>query len=214
MPPDVVMHVFEPFFTTKPREKGTGLGLSMVYGGIQQHGGFVEIESEVGAGTTLRLYFPGGAEAAPAAPPPPSAAEDVRGQETVLLVEDEDMLRRMATTVLTRQGFRVLACASAEEARAVARETQGPIHLLLTDVVMPRMGGKELADRIARILPTIRVLYSSGYPDDAIVHHGALDPGTHFLGKPFSASELRKKVREVLDAERHPPDPSHAPHHS
>ena len=198
MPADVLAHVFEPFFTTKGVGKGTGLGLATVYGIVKQSGGHVEASSTVGAGTTFRVYLPLVEEPTPA-PPGPDAADALRGTETVLLVEDEEAVRRMTRMVLRRCGYTVLEAADGQEAVAASRGHRGPIHLLLTDLVMPRMGGRELAGAVAASRPGTRVLFMSGYTDDVLVHQGVESSAADFLHKPFTLDALARKVREVLD---------------
>src|SRR5881275_876306 len=191
--------IFEPFFTTKEKGKGTGLGLSTVYGIVKQSGGYVWVYSEPGHGTTFKVYLP--RVDAPAEPQaPPREAATVTGTETILLAEDDEILRPLTKGLLARLGYTVLDAESAEQALAVAGARQGPIHLLVADVVMPGASGRELARRLAQSRPETRVLYVSGYTDDAIVHHGMLDPGLKFLQKPFTPAALARKVREVLDA--------------
>ncbi len=192
--------IFEPFFTTKKIGKGTGLGLSTVYGIIKQSGGNIWVYSEVGRGTTFKIYLPLVDEEAESIQPRATDATPPRGTETVLLVEDEEMVRRMTRGMLEMNGYTVIEAANGEEALAVCERHHGPFHLLLTDVVMPQMSGRELAQAIATLHPEMRVLYMSGYTDDAILHHGALDPGTVLLEKPFTSSALARKVREVLDS--------------
>ena len=192
--------VFEPFFTTKEKGKGTGLGLSMVYGIVHQSGGSVTLSSELGRGTTFRVYLPRLTDVRltplPSLPPTGPAV----GHETVLLVEDEDGVRRAAARMLRSAGYEVLLAAHGGEALLTCEQRAGDIHLLLTDVVMPQMGGQQLAHRLTREWPSIKVLYMSGYTDDAIVHHGVLEPGTHFLVKPFDRATLLRKVRDTLDS--------------
>ena len=193
-------HIFEPFFTTKGPGKGTGLGLSTVYGIVKQSGGFIWVDSEVGVGTTFRIYLPrvgAPAEATTAAPASPVAP---RGSETILLVEDEPALRAVARRALERQGYTVLDAGDAETALQVGAEHAERLQLVITDVVMPGTSGPELAGQLASAHPHLRVLYMSGYTDDAIVQHGVLEPGVAFLQKPFSPTSLARKVREVLDA--------------
>ncbi len=192
--------IFEPFFTTKEEGKGTGLGLSTVFGIVKQHKGHVTVYSEPGRGTTFKIYLPRvevlvKEEAAKAAP-----TESLRGTETILLVEDEDVVRMVVSKMLQMSGYTVLEAHEGEEALLVGRKHEGPIHLMLTDVVMPGMGGRELAERIAELHPAMKVIYMSGYTDNAIVHRGVLEPGTPFIEKPFTPDGLARKVREVLDA--------------
>ena len=191
--------VFEPFFTTKEKGKGTGLGLSTVYGIVKQSGGSIWVYSEPGQGTTFKIYLPRVLSAVTFSTPVPAVVSRPVGTETVLLVEDEEAVRELAQRVLRSAGYTVLAAASGADALAICGAHQGHIHMVLTDVVMPQMGGKALVERLAAFRPGIKILYMSGYTDDAIVHHGTLDPGTHFIGKPFNAADLAKKVRAVLD---------------
>ncbi|MBI5575364.1 MAG: PAS domain S-box protein [Deltaproteobacteria bacterium] len=196
---DVVKkRLFEPFFTTKEKGKGTGLGLSTVYGIVKQSGGYIRVDSELGKGTAFKVYFPRVCM-------PADTKKDKResklqpGSECVLLVEDEDVVRSLIKTVLTEHGYTVLAAADGAEALKIGREYSGPIDLILTDVVMPNMGGRQAADSLAPHRPGIKVLYISGYTDDAIVSHGVLEAGIAFLQKPFTPHSLLRKVREVLD---------------
>jgi len=191
-------HIFEPFFTTKEKGKGTGLGLSTVYGIVKQSGGNIWVYSEPGRGTTFKVYLPRvDAPAADIKRRPVSMM--ATGSETVLIVEDEEAVRRLADRILRSAGYKVLTAAGGGEALLLCEKHDGAIDLLLTDVVMPQMSGRELAERLAKTSPKLKVLYMSGYTDNAIVHHGVLDPGTRFIGKPFAAAELTRKVREVLD---------------
>ncbi|HEX8696051.1 MAG TPA: PAS domain S-box protein [Longimicrobium sp.] len=189
--------VFEPFFTTKPR--GTGLGLSTVYGIVKQSGGYIWVYSEPENGTTFRIYLPPVEAPAEEAASGPGAAAPTRGAETVLLAEDEETVRRLARRVLQRSGYTVLEAADGEEALRVAGAHRGPIHLLVTDVVMPRLGGRDLAARLLAARPGLRVLYVSGYTEEAVQRHGVLDPGIGFLEKPFTAEALAERVRRALD---------------
>jgi PAS domain S-box-containing protein len=195
---EVKTHLFEPFFTTKERGKGTGLGLATVFGIVKQNGGHVRVYSEVGQGTTFKIYLPRVAENVPTPLrlPQPAAA---RGMETLLIVEDELPVRELTRDILLDHGYRVLAAGDGVEALRIAGEHEGPIHLLLTDVVMPRMSGRELANQLRDRRPETRVLFTSGYTDNAVVHHGVLVEGVHFLSKPFELEALVQKVREVLD---------------
>ena len=200
MTPEVRERIFEPFFTTKEKGKGTGLGLSTVYGIVKQSGGNIWVYSEPGHGTTFKIYLPMVEEELDTLHGRDEADSSPMGSETVLLVEDEPLVRDLAHRILSQQGYKVLEAANGEEALCVAREHAGEkIHLLFTDVVMPQMGGKDLADQLKILRPDIKVLYASGYTDNAIVHHGVLERGTHFLQKPFSPKALSQKVREVLD---------------
>lgn len=190
--------IFEPFFTTKEPGKGTGLGLATVYGIVKQSGGYIWVYSELDKGTTFRIYFPkvmGEAETS-ATPPAPVVG---RGTETILLVEDDAPLRRLARQVLERHGYSVLDAEDPQHALALLAEHTGPFDMLLTDVVMPGMSGRDLAERLRRDRPQLKVLYISGYTDDAIVVHGVLAPGTELLQKPYGTEMLARRVREVLD---------------
>ncbi len=193
-------HAFEPFFTTKPRGQGTGLGLAMVYGTVKQSGGFIWVYSEPGRGATFKIYLPRVDAPVESAAPPAPVERPPRGSETVLLAEDEPAVRAIARQALERQGYTVLAAPSGADALALAAQHGATIHLLLTDVVMPGISGRDLADRLTAQRPGIRVLYISGYTDNAIVRHGMLEPGLAYLQKPFRPDALVRKVREVLDA--------------
>jgi CheY-like chemotaxis protein len=191
--------IFEPFFTTKEVGKGTGLGLSTVYGIVKQSGGHVWVYSEVGIGTTFKVYLP--RVDAPSEEAVVSTVETKLqiGTETVLLVEDEEIVRSMTREILQESGYQVLSAEHAEDALQVVGEHSGPIHLLLSDVVMPGLSGRELAEQLAPLRKEMKVLYMSGYTDDAIVHHGVLEEGTAFIEKPFTPLTLSRKVREVLN---------------
>jgi len=200
MAPEVLGHVFEPFFTTKPKGKGTGLGLSTVYGIIKQSGGDIEISSEPGRGTILRIFLPASRQAAEAAGAAASAvAPSPSGTETVLLVEDEDSVRSLAERTLSDAGYRVLSAADAPQALAHLRALREPLDLLLSDVIMPGKSGPELAEEILGAHPGVKVLFISGNEDGALTKHGVLRPGVSLLPKPFSPNVLAHRVREVLD---------------
>ncbi|MBI3603555.1 MAG: response regulator [Nitrospirae bacterium] len=193
--------LFEPFFTTKEKGKGTGLGLSTVYGIIKQSGGSIWVYSELGRGTTFKIYLPRVTDILDMLPlASVSGGDVVRGTETILLVEDEHSVRALAREALEEAGFKVLEAGHGTEAIEISGRYQGTIHLLITDVVMPEMGGRVMADRLASQRPTMKVLYISGYTDNAIVHQGVLDAGTAFLPKPFSPDALVRRVRQELDA--------------
>ena len=199
MSPDVVAQAFEPFFTTKPLGAGVGLGLSTVYGIVKQLDGYIELTSQVDAGTTATIWLP--AIAAPVfAPPAPAAGRADSGSETILLVEDEPAVRAVAARVLRRSGYTVLEASDGERAIAVARAHAAGIHLVLTDVVMPRMSGRELVDRLREQGITPLVLFMSGYTEDAIIRHGEFPAGTSFIEKPFTVQALLDRVRTALDA--------------
>ena len=192
--------IFEPFYTTKGPGKGTGLGLSTVSGIVKELGGLVAVQSERGLGSTFRIYFPQ-ADTAPraadaAAPPTPPR----RGTETILLVEDDPGIRLLIREMLQLSGYTVLEARHGIEAWVIGKHHAGPIHLLITDVVMPQMSGRALADRLTSVRPDMHVLYISGYADDAVFHHGVVDLGQDFLQKPFDPHRLAQKVRDLLDA--------------
>ena len=202
---EVLAHLFEPFFTTKPVGQGTGLGLATVYGIVEQNRGHTSVYSEPGLGTTFKIYLPRSAVAviepasvrAPAVPP--------RGDETILLVEDERSIRITTRRFLEPLGYTVLVAATPAEAISLAAAHSGPIHLLITDVVMPGMSGRDLAERLLEQRPGTRCLFMSGYTANVVAHHGILDPNVHFIGKPFSRNELAFIVREVIGAEGNAP---------
>jgi PAS domain S-box-containing protein len=199
MDAETMSHLFEPFFTTKGPGKGTGLGLCTVYGIVKQSGGDIRVASELGKGTTFKIYLPRLDDEVEAMPPAIPASGASTGSETVLLVEDEDAIRDLAQEILRMNGYVVLAAASCEDALHLAAHHPGPIHLLMTDVIMPQMDGRRLAQRIAPLRPDMKVLYVSGYTDDAIAQHGVLEPGTEFLQKPFTPDALAARVRRILD---------------
>jgi CheY-like chemotaxis protein len=193
--------VFEPFFTTKEFESGTGLGLATVYGIVSQSGGHVEVYSEPGLGTTFKVYIPREKDTEAIAEPPERPATSARGTETILFVEDEPGVRTLARAILEKCGYVVLDACEPYDALALVSHYEKPIDLLVTDVVMPNMSGRQLVERLLRDRPGLRVLYISGYADDAVVRHGIIDAGTPFLQKPFTPDVLAQKVREVLNDE-------------
>ena len=198
MADEVLAHIFEPFFTTKGIGEGTGLGLATVYGVVKQSGGHIEVTSKIGEGTTFRVFLPLVEETTV----PPRNRETLlaaRGHETILLVEDEEMVRSMMTMILQQSGYKVLEAANGLEAVAVAEKHEEPVHLLMTDLVMPHLSGREVADRLTALKPTLRVLFISGYTEDLIVHQGVESSSVDFLHKPFNLEVLKNKVREVLD---------------
>ena len=192
-------HIFEPFFTTKESGKGTGLGLSTVYGTVRQAGGAILVESELGRGACFQVYFPR-MEGAPSRPSRVVPAGPTRGTETILVVEDEDGIRSLIAEVLQRNGYTVLEASQGREALALVESRQGSIDLLVTDLVMPQMGGRELAEAIVASHPAIKVLYISGYPDKASAQGKAYPPGSALMEKPFAPEALARKVRKMLDA--------------
>jgi CheY-like chemotaxis protein len=195
----VKAQMFEPFFTSKDKGKGTGLGLSTVYGIVSQAGGRIEVESQPGDGTRFRIYFPLASGAVEEIPPPALDRAPV-GLETVLLAEDEDSVRALAETILLRLGYRVLVAESGEKALEIWEECGGRIDILLTDVIMPRIGGSELAHKLRQSNPKLKVLFMSGYTDDMLASHGVLAGETQLIQKPFTAEALGRKLRSVLDA--------------
>jgi len=201
MDKETLSRVFEPFFTTKEKGKGTGLGLSTVYGIVKQSGGYVFAQSEVGHGTTFRIYLPRVEEAAQPTDTVTPCSSVMHGNETVLLVEDEESVRQLVRETLESRGYKVIEAENGEEALKISTTYTEPIHLLITDVVMPGISGRELAKQLSETHPQTRVLFLSGYTEDAIVHQGGFEPGTAFLQKPFTLQNLSRKVREVLRSE-------------
>jgi len=201
MDKEIQEHIFEPFFTTKEVGKGTGLGLSTIYGIVKQNDGFIWVYSEPGKGTTFKVYLPrvkGDME--PEEKEQTSVAE-LGGSETVLIVEDDDSLRNLAQKALRQHGYKVLVAENGENALKVGKEHDGQIDLMITDVVMPKMGGREAAERLQLLYPQMKVIYMSGYTDNAIVHHAVLEPGLNYFEKPFTPEGLARKVREALKSE-------------
>ena len=198
MAPETQKHIFEPFFTTKETGKGTGLGLATTYGIVKQSGGFIWVYSEQGTGSSFKVYLPRIPEQNELSPEARREPEQLKGTETILLAEDEVALRTLIHETLGRHGYRVLEASGGEEALNISGRHQNPIHLLIADVVMPQMSGRELGERITAARPETKVLFISGYTDDAIIHHGVIDSDAAFLQKPFSPTALARKVRVVL----------------
>lgn len=198
---DTREHLFEPFFTTKEKDKGTGLGLATVYGIVKQHGGNIWVYSEPGLGATFRVYLPVSTDSPEAdeADSRTLSESELYGSETILVVEDNLQVRNLTRSLLKRQGYKVLAAESGKEGLSMMDQHEGPVHLLLTDVIMPDMNGKQLFERISQTYSDVKVLFMSGYTDNVIAHHGVIDPGVQFIQKPFSMKGLAAKVRETLD---------------
>jgi two-component system cell cycle sensor histidine kinase/response regulator CckA len=208
IPEEVRGRIFEPFFTTKPKGKGTGLGLSTVYGLVKQSGGYIWVDSRVGEGTTFTIRFPQVEEdRAEEASSAPAVTEPARGSESVLVVEDEPSIRLVVRRVLQKQGYTVLEAKDGEEALRALEEHPGEVHLLITDVVMPGMSGRELVRRVSELRACPRVLYMSGYSEDMVANHGILDPGVALIEKPFTPESLARRVREILGGEPGGVDP-------
>jgi PAS domain S-box-containing protein len=191
-------HIFEPFFTTKEKGKGTGLGLSTIYGIVKQSGGNIWVYSEVGHGTTFKIYLPL-IDEAPSTEPPVAAQQIAKGSETILMVEDEGALRELIREILEHDGYKVVVARDGRDALSISAQFEGAIDLLITDVVMPEVSGRELAERLTENYAKVKVLFMSGYTDDAVVRHGVLEEGAYFLQKPFTPDALLRKVREILD---------------
>jgi signal transduction histidine kinase/CheY-like chemotaxis protein len=199
IPREIQKNIFEPFFTTKEQGKGTGLGLATVYGIVKQSGGYVQVNSELNEGTTFRIYLPRLNDTAIPVDRSARPVTAAAGRETILLVEDEEGVRELARDILRANGYTVFEARNGNEALLISERHQGPLDLLLTDVVMPRMSGRELAERLGPLRPDLSVLYMSGYTDDAVIRHGVLGAGTAFLQKPFAPAALVQRVRESLD---------------
>jgi CheY-like chemotaxis protein len=203
MDADTQAHIFEPFFTTKEKGKGTGLGLATVYGIVKQSGGYVWVYSEPGQGTSFKIYLPRieDTQSGSSRDRKPDTLSLPRGSETVLLVEDEKGVRELAREYLEMSGYAVIEAENGHMALELAAMHAGQIHLLMTDVVMPGISGRELAERASQIRPGIKILYMSGYTDQAVVHHGILETDAVLLQKPFTAATLASKLREILTVE-------------
>ncbi|MEW6376940.1 MAG: PAS domain S-box protein [Thermodesulfobacteriota bacterium] len=199
MTPDVRERIFEPFFTTKEKGEGTGLGLSMVYGIVKQSGGSIWVYSEPVQGTTFKIYLPRVDELPEEIGKKEIKEEIPWGNETVLVVEDDEAVRKLAVKVLEKQGYNVLEASNGTDALEICEKQKGSIHMILTDVVMPEMNGRQLVERFRQVYPYFKVLYMSGYTDNTIVHHGVLEKGVNYIQKPFTPEALARKVREVLD---------------
>ncbi len=197
--------IFEPFFTTKEMGKGTGLGLSTVYGIVKQSGGYIWVYRELGKGTSFKIYLPRVEDPSELSERVPAPTATGGGSETILLVEDDEMVRVLTRTILEMRGYALLEARNAKEALHLAEEHSGPIHLLLTDTVMPGLSGPGLAERVASVRPDMNVLYRSGYTDNAMAHSGGREPRIAFLQKPFTPDALARKVREVLDSSKSRP---------
>ncbi len=200
MSPETQARIFEPFFTTKPAGKGTGLGLATVYGIVKQSEGLIWVYSELGKGTSFKVYFPRVQGKAESLRTVVRDGSSLLGSETVLLVEDQPEVRNLTRRILEMRGYAVLVAASGPEALVLSDQHRGPIDLLITDVVMPGMGGRDVSLTLSPKRPLMKILYLSGYTDQAVIHHGVLEPGVEFLQKPYSADVLARKVREILDA--------------
>jgi two-component system, cell cycle sensor histidine kinase and response regulator CckA len=200
IPPEIKNRIFEPFFTTKERGKGTGLGLSTIYGIINQCGGSISVYSKSGQGATFNIYLPQVAEASIVLKKGTNQIKSPRGNETILVVEDDAAAKRLTVEILNMQGYLVLEASNGTEALKIARTYEKNIQLVLTDVVMPQMSGKEMIDRLRILRANIKALFMSGYTNNAIVHHGVLDKGLFYIQKPFTVDGLSKKIREVLDS--------------
>jgi CheY-like chemotaxis protein len=195
---EIISHIFEPIFTTKPKGSGTGLRLSTCYGIVKQNNGNISVYSEPGKGTTFHVFLPA-CENMLFNERDHKAVPRHKGTETILLVEDDTVIREKMTKVLSVEGYTVITASNGEEVLAVIRDSSRPFDLLITDVVMPLMGGREFADRVKDQIPQMKVLFMSGYTDNSIIHNWILEPGTNFIQKPFSISEFMTKVREILD---------------
>jgi CheY-like chemotaxis protein len=199
-------HLFEPFFTTKDKSKGTGLGLATVYGTVKQSGGHVAVSSELGTGTTIQIYLPRVQEIVEAVEAPKPLVRSLEGKGRILVVEDDDAVRRMTRTFLEIRGYTVIEARCAADAIQFVERQDETIDLVLTDVLMPGMKGRELVDQLSKLRPSLKVLYMSAYTEDDAISIGVLSPGTTFIEKPFSPDELAAKVRDILNSDRRNPN--------
>ena len=199
MTKEVKEQIFDPFFTTKEKGKGTGLGLSTVYGIVKQSGGEIFVYSEVGHGTTFKICFPRVFEPGEKLEKKEIGKEVPRGTETILVVEDNDMVLKIVVAILKNQGYTVLEATEGAEALLICEQEKKPIHLILTDVVMPQMSGTQFIEQLKQVREDFKMLYMTGYAENAIFHHGLLEKGVHIIQKPFTVEKLARKVREVLD---------------
>jgi two-component system cell cycle sensor histidine kinase/response regulator CckA len=200
MSEEVKAHLFEPFYTTKEKGRGTGLGLATIYGAVKQSGGSIEVYSEQGKGTVFKIYLPAIEEIPQKLEiAKPISSSMLKGEETILLVEDERIVRELAAKMLKRLNYNILPASNGTEALEIAKNYSGIIDLLITDVVMPGMNGRQLAERLLKIRPDIKVLFTSGYTENAIAHHGIIEKDLSFIGKPYSTRELAQKIRQLLD---------------
>jgi signal transduction histidine kinase len=200
MSDEVKARLYEPFFTTKQKGRGTGLGLATTYGVVKQSGGSIEVYSEPGEGTTFKIYLPAIEGVLQQLEiEEPASPSVLKGEETILLVEDEKIVRELAAKILKRLDYNILSASNGVEALEIAQNYHGVINLLITDVVMPGMNGRQLADRLIQVRPNIKVLFTSGYTENTIAHHGIIDENLSFIGKPYSSHDLAKKIRRLLD---------------
>jgi CheY-like chemotaxis protein len=199
---EIQSRIFDPFFTTKEKGKGTGLGLAMVYGIVKQSGGYVWVYSEVGHGAAFKIYLPAVEQRVENSEPPTASLEKFEGTETILLVEDETNVRELISQYLRDMGHTVVEASDGAEALEVAHRYRKPLHMLVTDMVMPKMSGRELADRLLEQYPQLKVLFISGYTSDTAARHGILEGEMAFLQKPFGLRDLARKIREVLNTSR------------
>jgi len=200
MDAEIMVHLFEPFYTSKETGKGTGLGLSTVYGIVKQSGGEIVVESEPGRGAIFNIYLPRITDLTQRTPTTQGERAVRAGTETILLVEDELGVRQLVREMLHRLGYKIHEASNGADAVRIFAQHQNTIDLLLTDVIMPQMSGRDLAERLKALQPLLKVLYISGYTDDMLAHHGVLESNVYLLQKPFAPDELAKKLREVLDA--------------